>query len=521
MSDPAATRIVVLGGGVTGLAAAHRLVELAAERGEAIDVRLLEASDRVGGVIRTVRRDGYLLELGPDNFITNKPHALDLCRRLGLTDQLLPTNDEHRRAMVVRRGRLVPIPEGFELMMPRRLWPVLTSPIFSPLGKLRMICEPFIPRRRGGNGEADDESLASFVTRRLGREALDRLVQPLVGGIYTADPQTLSVRATVPRFLEWEQQHGSLALAARAQRRQRIEKERRERERESQGNESGAASKLPRADGEDADGGTGETRATGARYSLFVALREGMQTLTEALAHKLGERITTNARVQAIQAGNGDSAWRILMNDGEHLDADGVIAAPPSYHAADWLRGFDGELSTMLSQIEYASSAVVVFGFERSQVGHPLDAFGFVAPATEGRAIIAGAFSSVKYAGRAPADGVVLRAFLGGATQTDALAGDDEALIATARRELGDLLDITGEPRFAELRRYDRAMPQYKVGHLSRVAAIRERCAAHRGLELAGNAYDGVGIPDCIASAEQAADRLLATLLGDALRAER
>ena len=469
-------RIIVIGAGITGLAAANRLTELATQRSLPIDVTLLEATDRVGGVIETQRIDDFLVEFGPDNFITNKPAGVNLCKRLGLEGELLRTNDEHRRALVVRKGRLVPIPEGFELMAPRNMWAMARSPIFSLAAKFRMWREQFIKGRAWN--EDDDESLTSFVTRRFGRQALERLVQPLIAGIYVADPDTLSVRATVPRFIEMERSHGSIIRAMKAQKK--------------------------------AKATAGVEKDSGARYSLFMALRQGMSVLPRTLAAKLGDRLKLNAPVTGLSRLLPDSPrWRVSLANGSAMDADSVIVAVPSYVAAGWLRPTDDTLAAQLDTIEYASSAIVVMALRSDQVRHPTNGFGFVVPSIERRSIIAGSFVHRKYAGRVPEGHVLLRAFIGGALQPELMSKSDEELISIARQELGDLLGLTGDPSFVRVQRWDRSMPQYKVGHLSRVKAIRQRTVAHPGLELAGNAFEGVGIPDCIASAEAAAERVV------------
>ncbi len=464
-------RIAVIGGGITGLAAAHHLLESAKRLDLPLEVTLHEAGDHCGGAIRTVKRDGFLLELGPDNFITNKPGATSLCDRIGLGDQLLATHEKHRRAMVVHRGRLTPIPDGFELMAPRNLYAMARSPIFSWRGKLRMWMERFVKARR----DVEDESLESFVVRRFGREALDRLIQPLIGGIYTADPKTLSLRATVPRFLDMEAEHGSIIRAMRHEKKQR-------------------QSAAKTGDG-------------GARYSLFMTLRDGMQALPDRLAQLLGDRIQRNHPLQSIE--RSGTRYRMIFADGSVQEADGVIFTTPAHVTARLLAGFDAPLSQSLGAIEAASSAVVIAAYRREQVAHPLDAFGFVAPAVENRSIIAGSFSHVKYPGRAPEDHALLRAFVGGAMQASLLERSDEEMIAMVRREFEELLGVKGAALFAVVQRWPRSMPQYRVGHVKQVAAIRALASRHEGLELAGASFDGVGIPDCITSAEAAAQRLV------------
>jgi oxygen-dependent protoporphyrinogen oxidase len=471
-SNHQSQRVAVIGGGITGLAAANRLLEL----DPAIEVTVLEAGSRLGGVLETVRRDGFMVEQSADNFITNVPWATDLCRRIGLADQLQPTSDRHRRAFVVCRGRLEPIPEGFLIMAPSRLGPVLRTPILSPLGKLRLFGELFVPARK----DADDESLASFVSRRLGRETYQRLVQPLVGGIYTADPEQLSVEATMPRFLEMERAHGSLIRAAWRQARARDKKQ---------------------------TGG-------GARYSMFVALRDGMSNLIDVLAARLpSDSVLLNTRVNTItQEPTGGWSLHVAGGSFERLAVNAVIVATPARQTAELLAKLNGEAARHLQQIQYASCAVVSLGYRRKQIGHPLDGFGFVTPAIERRQILSGSFSSVKYPGRAPAGCELLRVFIGGACQPDLVDLPDDRLFEIAQQEIASLLTVSGDTIFQDIRRWPSTMPQYHLGHVQLVARIRALVAQFPGLELAGNAYAGVGVPHCIHSGEQAAEAIVTAL---------
>ena len=461
-------RLAVIGGGIAGLAAAHRLLELAQAAGRHIEVRLLEGGARPGGVIATERRDGFVVELGPDSFLSEKPAALALCERLDITARLVGTREEYRRTYVVHRGRLHPLPDGFLLMAPTRFWPLVTTPLFSWPGKLRMALDLVLPRGGGGG----DESLSSFVTRRLGREALERVAQPLVGGIYTADPARLSLAATMPRFLEMERRERSIVRAMWRQQRQAARRE-----------------------------------GSGARWSLFLSFDQGLECLVDALARRLPEGALRCGRPVRGLARHADGAWQ--LDDGEL--ADGVLIATPAPAAAALLRPLDVALGAELDAIPYASSVTVTLAFRREDIPHPLDGFGFVVPHVEGRALLAGTFSSLKYPGRAPDAAVLLRAFVGGALRPELVELDDAALLRSVRRELGELLGITGEPLLTRIARWPRAMPQYQVGHLERVDRIRARGAA-LGLFLAGNAYEGVGIPDCIRSGERAAEALFATL---------
>ena len=454
-------RIVVVGAGITGLAAAHRLLELE----PSIQVTLLEASERLGGTIQTEHRDGFLLERGPDSFISEKPEALALAKRLGLESQLIQTNEAYRRSFIVRNGKLRAVPDGFQLLAPSRIWPFITSDIFSVAGKARMAADLFLPRK-STNG---DESLASFVRRRLGEEALARMAQPMVGGIYTADPETLSLRATLPRFLDMELKHRSLILAMLRQ---------------------GRAQKS----------GT-----SGARYSLFLSFDRGMQVLVDALA-QVNAEIRLNTRVETLRL--NDSGWTITTHNGEQLHADAVCLAIPAHVAASLVNDTSATLTQKLKAIKYASTATINFGYRRSAIAHPLNGFGFVVPFIEKRSLIACTFSSVKFSNRAPDEHVLLRAFAGGALQPEVFALDEATMTTKVEADLRELLGISEEPLFVEVAKWERSMPQYEVGHLDRINEIEKLVAEVPGLALAGNSYRGAGIPDCIRSGQVAAERL-------------
>ena len=456
-------RIVIIGGGISGLAAAHRILEL----NRAAHVTILEASSRLGGTIHTDHHDGFLLERGPDSFISEKPYALALAKRLGLESQLIQTNEAYRRSFIVREGRLRAVPDGFQLMAPSRMWPFITSDIFSFAGKARMAADLFLPRR-STNG-TPDESLASFVRRRLGEEALARMAQPMVGGIYTADPETLSLRATLPRFLEMEQKHRSLILAMARQ---------------------GRAEK---------------TGTSGARYSLFLSFDRGMQVLVDAVT-QINADFRVKTRAQRVTL---DQGWKITTDKGEQFEADAVCLAVPAYVAASLLAETHENLADKLRQIKYASTATINFGYRRAAIAHPLNGFGFVVPFIEKRSLIACTFSSVKFPGRAPDDHVLLRAFAGGALQPEIFALAESEMSTRVEADLRELLGISEDPRFIEVAKWERSMPQYEVGHLDRVNEIEALATEIPGLALAGNAYRGAGIPDCIRSGEAAAESLL------------
>lgn len=468
-------RVVIIGGGVTGLATAHRLLEHN-QNCQHLEVLLLEAGSRVGGVLKTTERDGFLIEAGADSFISEKPEALALAERLDIASRVIETNEQHRRSFIVRAGRLRPVPDGFQLLAPTRFWPFITTDIFSWPGKVRMALDLIIPRRPIQNSD-DDESLAAFVRRRLGREAFERMAQPMIGGIYTADPEKLSLRATLPRFLDMEHEHGSVILALWRQRRAQSPEQKR---------------------------GT-----SGARYSLFLSFDKGMQVLVDKLSARVNGSIRLNSRVESLTLDMSAKQWKIRLTDNTEIAADVVCLAIPTYAAASLLRETDAELGRLLNQISYASTATINLAYRRDEVPHPLDGFGFVVPFIEKRSILACTFSNVKFAGRAPANHVLLRAFLGGALQPQLFELDEDEMVQRVREDLRDLLGIVKPPLFTVVEKWRRSMPQYHVGHLELVSNIKAHTQALPGLQLAGNSYGGAGLPDCIRCGEAVADRIL------------
>lgn len=467
--------VAVVGGGISGLSAAFYLQE----RAPHLELTLLEAAPRLGGILQTTRRDGWLIEHAADMFTTRDPWAVELCRRLGLADDLLGTDPAYRQAYVVRRGRPQPVPAGFTLLAPGRLWPLVTTPILSPWGKLRLAAEWFIRPRH----DPADESLESFVVRRFGREAFDRLIQPLIGGIYTADPSRLSMQATLPQFVDLERRHGSLIRAL--------------------------------WQGEAARPGPGgqavaDRTASGARYGLFVAPRGGMQQLVDALAARLPPQSVRLAT--AVQRIAGGPPWTLTLASGEVAQFDALVLATPAPVSAQLLAGVDRELAELVGGIPHAGCAVVVLGIERQQLRRPVQGFGIVVPAIERRQILAISLGSLKFPGRAPEGKLLVRVFLGGAMQPELLALPDETLQQIAVDELRAILGLSGQPLWSEVLRWEGKMPQYHVGHCQRVEAIQRRAAQLPAFALAGNAFEGVGIPLCIRSGQRAAQRILEML---------
>ncbi len=466
--------IVIIGGGITGLAAAFYLRREARARGLDVTCTILEADARVGGKIITDRPDSFVIEGGPDSFITEKPWGLTLCHDLGLGHDLIPANEQKKTVYVLRHGRIVPFPGGFRLTVPTELGPFLMSRLFTPWGKLRMGLDLFIPPRR----ETSDESLASFIRRRLGTEALDRIAGPLLAGIFVSDPEKLSMQSTFPRLMAMERDHGSLIQAARALK---------------------ARAKSPAA---------GPARAAGT--SLFNSLRRGMAHLVETLEQQLGDTIRRNARVAALQ--RTDTGFLMGLADGSQLQADQVLITTPAYSAANMVSGMHPRLADQLRQIRYVSTATVSCAYllEDIPADRVLDGYGVLIPASEPSRVLAATWSSTKFRHRAPSDAVLLRAFVGGYRDEAAAALPDDELLRLVTAEFGKLFGITRPPMLHRIYRWPRANPQYDVGHLDRVAEIEKSAAEIPGLHLAGSAYRGVGMPDCIHSAHQAVKQMLA-----------
>ena len=481
-------RIAVVGSGIAGLAAAHRVVELGDGKREGgkrevggVDVVLFERNAKPGGVLETVHENGFQIEQSVDNFITTLPWGLSLCDRLGLSDRLVQTDERYRQTYVVAKGRLCKLPDGFMMMAPTRVWPLAITPILSPWGKLRAGMEIFIPPKK----DEADESMATFVRRRLGREAFERLVEPLVSAVYAADMETLSVNATLSRFREMEREYGSLVRAMRkqgAQRRRQAKKQ--------------AASAQ-----------------SGARHGLFVTIRTGIRTLVDEITRRLPEgAVRTNSPVESVRR-EADGRWRVGVGEQSEL-FDGVVLATPSYVTAELVKELDAGLSERLGRISHSGTAIVSMAFKESQVRHPLDGAGCVVPGVEKSPILAISFSNRKYPYRAPEGTVLLRTFVGGHRAPEMAEMDDDKLTDIVSKELDRLLGAEGKPIYTSVAHWPRTMPQYHVGHLELVAEIDEHVAKLPGLELAGNAYRGVGLPDCIHGGETAVERILETLDG-------
>ncbi|MBK9261541.1 MAG: protoporphyrinogen oxidase [Polyangiaceae bacterium] len=467
--------IAVLGGGITGLTVAYRL--LSSDKREGLSVTLIEAKPRLGGNIITERRDGFVVDGGPDSFVAAKPQATALCKELGLGSRLITTTEKNRRVYLLRHDKLHSLPEGLVLTIPTRFLPFATSPIFSWRGKARMGLDLALPRRPNTQG---DESVGSFVRRRLGQEAVDVLADPLLGGIYAGDIEKLGIRSTFPQLAELEDKHGSLIRGALAQRRKAVR---------------GAPPPSP-----------------------FHSLEGGMGELVDALEasiRKAGGNIIVGAPIISMappsERSSGRWTLRFRSSDGaeESLIVDGVVMTTPAHVAASVCEPFDAELGDMLRGIPYLSTATVALAYPRSAVPHPLDAVGIIIPKDERRRILAATFISSKWKARAPEGSVLLRVFVGGHRDPSRLASTDDELASLAREELGRLLGVQAEPLFTRVFRYDQANAQPIVGHADHVQRIRQRAERHPGLWFAGAAFDGVGIPDCVRQANDAAELVL------------
>lgn len=465
-------RVVIVGGGITGLALAHAL-EKAEERCE---VRLVEANDHLGGNLQTIRHNGFTIDTGPDSWVAAKPHATRLAREVGLGDDLIGTRPDTRKVYIVWQKQLHPMPEGLVLGVPTAVKPFVESDLLGWDAKLRALLDVVVPRR-AWNGAADDESIASFVERRLGSEISDRIASPLLSGIFAGDARSLSVRACVPQLVTAEQKHGSLIRAMRA-----LREERRAR----------------------AQAGEGEA-------SAFLSLKRGLGDLVVNVAHKLRDAevmtSTSTSSIEALPPDDPRGRWAVATSAGT-LFADDVALTVPCHAASRILSPVDPTLSSMLGEIAYVSTATAFLAFRKFDVRHPLDSVGFLVPRAENRPIIACTFVSSKWDHRAPSGQVLLRVFFGGAGAEEILTRDDDGLIRVAREQVLDLLGIERAPMFARVFRFHRASPQPTVGHLARMDRIFARLAEHPGLHVGGNGYVGTGIPDAVRQGEEIAARI-------------
>lgn len=474
-------RIAIIGGGIAGLAAAYEL-ELARQAGTAIEYELFEASARLGGVISSAFVNGTVIEHGPDSFLTEKPAAAALCRELGLEPDLMASNDTERKTYILVHNRLIPLPDGLMFLIPTRLLPTLLTPLFSLVTKLRMGLELL----RSQRPRAEDESVAGFVKRHYGQEVVDRLADPLLSGIYGGDAAQLSAQAVLPRLVEMEAKYGSLTRGVLA----------------------GVRARQAAADLEDEEP---------VPPPVFTTLRFGLQQMIDALASQL-DRDSLHVQTPVERLERLNDSWRVSAS-GMDQKFDAVVVATPAWVAAALLGSVDGVLSGELSAIPYSSSITVNLVYDGADLDPLPPGFGFLVPAIEKRAILACTFIHRKFPGRTAPGKTVLRVFLGGAHNAALLEESDEFLTDLVRKELRQILHLSAKPELVEIQRWPRAMAQYAVGHKERQQRIQAHLNGLPGLHLAGNAYDGIGISDCIRLGRNAAQQLVATATGTKLPA--
>ena len=463
------------------MATAFALTERAAEAGLTIRCTVIEAAPSWGGKIVTHRIGDLVTEAGPDSFLSQKPDGLQLIEKLGLSDQLINTNETGKKAFVFAGGRLRELPEGLVVMTPGQIVPFLKSGLLTTSGLARMALDLVLPRKRS----QDDESLASFFRRRFGRQAFERVMEPLMAGIYAGDAEQMSLKATFPRFAELERQYGSVIRGMMAAR----------------------------------DARTSENPA-GPRRSMFVSLRNGLDDLVAALAGRLKEQdvvlrngtVVESLRVRSHELGRW--TYDVMLNDGSALSVDSVVLATPAFVSAELLRPLTPLAAGLLDMIPYASTATIAMAYPGSVIGGAVQGFGFVVPRAEGRDLVAATWTSLKWPHRAPPDRLMARCYVGGVGREAILERDDQLLVGRVKSELMEICGITAEPVYVEVNRWTKAMPQYLLGHLERLEQVEAALSRYGGLVLTGAAYHGVGIPDCIRSGAMAADRVVRSLSG-------
>jgi oxygen-dependent protoporphyrinogen oxidase len=463
-------RIAIIGGGISGLSAAYTLEEKR-QSGTPVQYTLFESSARLGGVLVTDHVDGCILEAGPDSFLTEKPWAADLCRKIGLGDQLIGSNDADRKTYILTKGKLVELPDGLMFMVPTKIMPTVFSPLFSVRTKMRMAAEWFHPPHRASK----DETVAQMVERHYGSEMVDLLADPLLSGVYGGEASQLSIRAVLPRFADMESKHGSLGRAML-----RVSREARRK--------MGAVAKAP--------------------PPLFSSLKEGMQQMVDALVVRLdANSLKRSAPVQSVIRQN--NGWTVCAGyQTDHFDA--VIIATPAQAASSVLEAADGNLSLELAEINYSSSVTVTLGYDEKVRGSLPPGFGFLVPRSAGHRMLAATFVHNKFPHRAPDNRALVRCFLGGARDEQILQSTEQEILEIVRRELRQIVALNAEPLFARVYKWKAAMAQYSVGHLERLQRIETLRQNLQGLALAGNGYNGIGVPDCVRSGAEAAGKILA-----------
>jgi protoporphyrinogen/coproporphyrinogen III oxidase len=455
-------RVLIAGGGITGLTAAYRLRQRAAAAGADAEILLVEREERLGGQIWTERTDGLVIEAAPDSFLARKPWFGDLCRELGLP--VIGTNEQIKQTYILHRGRLEPIPPGMQLFIPTRPAAFLGSPLVSPLGKARALLEPLVPVRT----DDGDESIGHFIARRFGPEVLDRIGAPLLAGVYGGDPYETSLLATFPQFRQMERERRSLLLGARR-----------------------------------------AAPARGTTGSLFQTVPDGLYAVVEKLAAACPDLRTGVSVRELAPVSRG---FAVVLDSGEQVEADAVILTLPAYATAGLVAGFLPDAAAELRRIEYASVVVAALAYRRAEIDHPLDATGFLVPRSEELPITASTWVSSKWTHAAPPETALLRGYLGRPGDRDWTQEPDDAVIAAVRQSFCQVMGITAEPVLSRVFRWPRSRPRYRVGHLELVGRIEASLQRAPGLLFAGAAYRGAGLPDCVRDGAAAADRAAAHL---------
>ncbi|MCF8721293.1 protoporphyrinogen oxidase [Nitrospina gracilis] len=473
-------KLVIIGGGIAGLAAAYRIQEEFNNGQGDIDCTVLEGSDRLGGKICTIRENGFILERGPDSFITQKPWALELCKKIGLEDELMSTRPETPKTYVYLNKKMVTLPDGLTLMVPTKFLPFALSSLFSIPGKVRMAMDLFIPKKFSNR----DESLAAFVRRRLGEEALQRMAQPLMCGIYSSDPETMSLHSTFPMFAQTEKKYRSLILGMLAAKRQRMK-----------------AAPAP------------QPKKGYTPFTFFVSLKNGLGSMIERIIEESPDiTFRKEARVKALL--RKDEGWQVELATGERLEADAVLVTTPANVTAKLFEPVAPRAAELLNRIPFVSTAAVTLAFKKETFKHPLNGFGFVVPYSEGRKISACTWVTSKFYGRAPEDYVLLRSYVGGALNEQYAEQSEEDIYKTVLEELQDIMGFKNEPEFYKVFQYKKGNVQYQVGHGQLIESVYNELKPFPGLYVAGSAYHGVGIPDCVLNGTRTVESALRALRG-------
>jgi len=468
-------KIIIIGGGIAGLATAYRIQRKILE-GADLECVLLEGSDRFGGKISTEKSDGFVIERGPDSFISQKPAAIQLCKQLGLEDRLTGTNPNSPNTFVYTGGKLMTMPDGLSLMIPTKFLPFALTPLFSLPGKIRMALDLLIPRKEGDS----DESLASFVRRRMGEEALSKMAEPMLAGIYASDPEKMSIGSTFPMFVETERKYRSLIIGMLARKKAMLMN----------------SSKHPTTS-----------------YSLFMTLKDGLGEMVDAVIKKSpGVQFKSGAKVAALE--KKEEGWHAKLEDGWECQADAIILATPAAITSKILYPIAPDSAELLNRIHYVTTATVTLGYKKEGFSHSLDGFGFVVPKAEGCSILACTWTSSKFPHRAPEGYVMLRCYLGGAIQEEIAEKDSETLEKLVRDDLQKIMGIKETPVFCKVFQNHKSNVQYHVNHSERIDAIMENLKNFPGLFLTGSAYHGIGIPDCIQDGNQTAESVFEFLNG-------